>query len=101
MSAPTLYSSLRHRMSAAIAAHLDGNTAVAGYPVERWERGRALYRVWDGHIEVDAISQTIIDSLVISKELRCGTIMGVDDPIDAGLLFSAQHRYVTGWIDPT
>lgn len=87
---------LRNLIADCIVAHLSGTTD--GYQIERWEQGRTLYRIWDGTLDVDALSQSIIDSFAITKQLRCGLIVGVDEPIDPTAYFSTQHRYITNWI---
>lgn len=91
---------LPDRITAVLAAHLDQAPAVTGYPIPPYEMGgRRHYRVCDGTLDLDRMVADLVAALGIVKELRCGEVVGVDDPVDGGKYFSGQHRYVTDWIN--
>lgn len=92
---------MRLSIANAIIKHLDQSPAVDGYQIPRSERlGRNLYRIWDSALDLDHMVNSIIDSLGLTKELRCGELLAVDDPIDTETHFSSQHRYITNWMEP-
>lgn len=92
-------SPLRQRITDAVMAYLNESPTVDGYPVPRWECvDRNIYRLCDSALDLDVLVQLVIENLSLTKELRCGELLAVDDPIDTETHFSSQHRYVTDWL---